>query len=242
MTTTATIPAPAATTATTAVTGTSLAASANKTTAAGQELSSNFSQFLKLLTTQLKNQDPLNPMNSSKFTEQLVQYSQVEQQLGTNAKLDNLTTLSMNSSLSLALGYVGKDITYTSAEMNYDGTTPVGVSYNLATAAKTATANILDANNNVIATKAVDPGTGTHNFTWDGTLADGTKASAGTYSVNINAPDATSGKAETVTTAVTGLVRGVENQNGVPSLLVGARSISLGNVINTSLPGTPTGA
>ncbi len=59
------------------LTGTAANASANTTQAATQELSSNFSEFLNLLTTQIQNQDPLNPMDSSTFTQQLVEYSQV---------------------------------------------------------------------------------------------------------------------------------------------------------------------
>src|SRR4029077_4301011 len=118
---TSTVPNTAATTAASALTATGAQKSAQTTQVGQQELSSNFSQFLRLLTTQLQHQDPMNPMDSSQFTQQLVEYSQVEQQLSTNAKLDNLTTLSMNSALSLALGYVGKDITYTSTDMNFDG-------------------------------------------------------------------------------------------------------------------------
>ena len=220
------------------VTGTTLDTSAQKTAVAGQKLNENFTQFLTLLTTQLQNQDPMNPMDSSEFTQQLVQYSLVEQQINTNAKLDSLTTLSMNSSLSLAINYVGKDITYTSAEMNFDGAAPVDVSYNLAKTASKATAQIFDADGALVYTKTIDAGSGTHSFTWDGSLTDGGTAAAGTYSIKINAPDAETGEAGTVTTAVSGLVRGVESQDGVPFLLVGDRSVALGNVINTSLPKT----
>jgi flagellar basal-body rod modification protein FlgD len=224
----------------TPVTGTVADTSATKTNASQQELASNFSEFLTLLTTQLQNQDPLNPMDSNEFTQQLVQYSQVEQQLNTNSKLDNLTTLSMNSSLSLALGYVGKDITYTSSEMNFDGSTPVNISYNLASAAGTSTASIYDENGDLVDTINIDGSTGTHNFTWDGSLTDGGTAGEGTYSVKINALSASDNTAISVTTAVTGQVRGIESQDGVPYLLVGDRSVNLGNVINTSLHTTTT--
>ena len=231
----------ASTAAATALTSTAAGQSAQTTQVGQQELSSNFSQFLKLLTTQMQNQDPMNPMDSSQFTQQLVEYSQVEQQLNTNTKLDNLTTLSMNSTLSLALGYVGKDITYTSADMNFDGATPVSISYNLPTTATTSIANIVDSTGNTIDTFPVSGTSGTNNISWDGKQSDGTTAPSGTYSLQIVATDAT-GAAETVTTAVTGLVHGVENQNGVPNLLVGSRAVPLGNVINANSPPPVTAA
>jgi len=225
--------------ATSALTGTAATHSAGKTTLGAQQLNSNFSQFLTLLTTQLQNQDPLNPMDSAQFTQQLVEYSQVEQQLNTNAKLDNLTTLSMNSALSLALGYVGKDITYTSTEMSFDGTTPIDISYNLPATASTATMNILDAAGNVVYTAPVSTTSGTNKLDWSGVTTQGTNAAAGTYTIQITATDST-GAPETVTTAVTGLVHGVENQDGVPNLLVGDRAVPLGSVINANSPETQT--
>jgi flagellar basal-body rod modification protein FlgD len=224
--------------ATTTLTSTAATTSANKTQLAQQELSSNFSQFLRLLTTQLQNQDPLSPMDSAQFTQQLVMYSQVEQQLATNTKLDNLTTVSMNSSLALALGYVGKDVTYTSAELNFDGAEPVEISYNLTEATTSATMNILDEDGNVVYSKPVSDATGLNKVSWDGMTTQGTTAEAGTYAIQIVALDA-EGSPETVTTAVTGLVRGIENQNGVPNLLVGERAVPLDSVINASTPPPP---
>ena len=78
-------------------------------------LAEDFSQFLTLLTTQLQNQDPLSPMDSTEFTNQLVQFSQVEQQINSNKKLDNLVQLQLASVSNVALGYVGLDISYISA-------------------------------------------------------------------------------------------------------------------------------
>jgi len=71
---------------TTSISG--LTTDAQKTTASKASLSQDFDDFLQLLTTQLQNQDPLNPMDSNEFTNQLVQFSQVEQQINSNQKLD----------------------------------------------------------------------------------------------------------------------------------------------------------
>jgi flagellar hook assembly protein FlgD len=76
-------------------------------------LASNFDTFLTLLTTQLKNQDPLSPMDSSQFTQQLVQFSQVEQSINANQNLEKLITLTQARAGSDAVNYLGKTVTIT---------------------------------------------------------------------------------------------------------------------------------
>src|SRR5690348_5514945 len=71
------------------------------------EIASNFTQFLQLLTTQLKNQDPLSPMDTNQFTQQLVEFSQVEQQLKTNDSLTTLVNLQQAAQSTEALQLVG---------------------------------------------------------------------------------------------------------------------------------------
>ena len=76
-----------------------------------QQLTGNFDTFLQLLTTQLQNQDPLNPMDSSQFTQQLVQFSMVEQQINTNANLQNLLGLTGANAGAGSVNYLGKTVT-----------------------------------------------------------------------------------------------------------------------------------
>src|ERR1700745_1994530 len=78
-----------------------------------QQLSGNFQTFLTLLTTQLKNQDPLSPMDSNQFTQQLVQFSQVEQQINSNKNLEDLIALTKSQSATNAVSYLGKTLTLT---------------------------------------------------------------------------------------------------------------------------------
>ena len=85
------------------------------TTTSQVRLSNNFDTFLQLLTTQLKNQDPTQPMDANQFTQQLVQYSQVEQQLSTNSKLDNLLKAFQGNQTNSVLGYLGTKVTMTPA-------------------------------------------------------------------------------------------------------------------------------
>src|ERR1700727_3819145 len=77
------------------------------------QLSGNFSTFLTLLTTQLKDQDPTSPMDSSTFTQQLVEYSQVEQQIDTNTNLKSLITQGATQLGAYATSYLGKAVSVT---------------------------------------------------------------------------------------------------------------------------------
>lgn len=209
---------------------------AASTAQSGIKLAEDFSQFLTLLTTQLQNQDPLNPMDSTEFTNQLVQFSQVEQSINTNQKLDNLVQMQLASMNSMSLGYVGMDITYPSAEISYEGEGAKSkITYSLAEEAATAKINIRDKDNKLVYSADVARGTGTQTFEWDGRLSAGGYAEAGTYSFTIDATN--DGKtAIKSSTAVTGRVRGVESQDGIPFLLVGDRAVPVGNVINAAVP------
>ena len=106
--------------------GTALNQQAN-TAASTASLAEDFSQFLQLLTIQLQNQDPLSPMETNEFTNQLVAFTGVEQQINTNQKLDSLVALQLGNSTGQALGYIGNDISYISSEFNYDGTNDVTI-------------------------------------------------------------------------------------------------------------------
>src|SRR6202048_3107698 len=103
---------PAATTASPIVSGTTaLPASSSSSSAAGtnalasQQIAGNFQSFLTLLTTQLKNQNPLDPLDTNQFTQQLVQFAQVEQQINMNTQLQSLVSLQKTAQNSQALGF-----------------------------------------------------------------------------------------------------------------------------------------
>ncbi|MCC7047960.1 MAG: hypothetical protein IT562_14710, partial [Alphaproteobacteria bacterium] len=83
-------------------------ATATGTTKSMSKLAENFDQFLTLLTTQLKNQDPLSPMDSAQFTQQLVSFAGVEQQINTNKNLETLLSLQKSNQMVGALDLMGK--------------------------------------------------------------------------------------------------------------------------------------
>lgn len=208
---------------------------AQKTQQSGLKLADDFSQFLTLLTAQLQNQDPLNPMDSSEFTNQLVQFSQVEQAINSNQKLDALVNLQLASISSVALGYVGMDVMYRSADMNYDGVNNVKINYALSQDAFSSKINVFNEQGNVVYTADVPKTVGAHEFVWDGSQTGGGKVPPGTYTVSIDAFDSNNKVIET-STVVSGRVRGIESQDGVIFLLIGERAVALGNVINATLP------
>src|ERR671917_423975 len=74
-------------------------------------IAKNFDAFLLLLTTQLKNQSPLDPMDTNQFTQQLVQFASVEQQLKSNDTLNALLTSTRGSAVSTAASFVGMQVT-----------------------------------------------------------------------------------------------------------------------------------
>jgi len=222
------------------VTLTGAANNAAKTTQQGIKLAEDFDDFLTLLTTQLQHQDPLAPMDSTEFTNQIVQFSQVEQQINLNQKLDDLVALQLSSISSVALGYVGMDISYLSAEMNYDGSTPVTVNYSLSDAALNAKINIRDETGELVYSGTVPKEAGRHEFVWNGLDTSGQPVEEGTYSVTIDAIDENEDPIDT-STAVSGRVHGIETQNGVIYVLVGDRAVAISSILQARLPGEANG-
>lgn len=217
------------------VTTSNAANNASKTSASTVKLADDFQQFLTLLTTQLQNQDPLAPMDSTEFTNQLVQFAQVEQQINQNQKLDDLVALQLSSISSVALGYVGMNISYVSSEMSYDGENPVTINYALASEAVTSKVNIYDEEGTLVYSGDAPKNTGTNTFTWNGLKTNGMPVEEGTYTVKIDALDK-AGKTIENSTVVSGHVRGIETQNGIVYVLVGERAVAISSIVNATTP------
>lgn len=205
------------------------------TQGATDSLAEDFSEFLTLLTIQLQNQDPLDPMDTTEFTNQLVAFTGVEQQINTNERLDSLVALNLGSAVGSAIGYVGQDISYISPEFHFDGENQAEITYALNAEAAQGTLRIRDERGTQVYEGPLAASVGQHEFTWDGRLPDGTLAPAGTYSVQIDALDAQD-QAVGSSVVVHGNVRGVETQNGQIFALVGERAVSLGNVLSVNVP------
>ncbi len=213
---------------------TALAQQQNTSNATGK-LAEDFSQFLTLLTIQLQNQDPLSPMDTTEFTNQLVAFAGVEQQINSNQKLDSLVALQLGNALSSAQSYIGKEISYVSTEFDYTGA-PQTIKYSMGAEATTSKINIYDESGTIIYTADAGKTAGAHEFVWDGTTKSGNKAEPGTYEFKVEALDGAD-KPIDVSSVVSGRVRGTEMQNGQVFLLVGDRAVALSTVINTNTNG-----
>ncbi|MCL6607228.1 MAG: flagellar hook assembly protein FlgD [Geminicoccaceae bacterium] len=151
-------------------------------------LASNFETFLQLLTTQLKNQDPLSPMDTERFTSQLVQFSSVEQALKTNRRLEELVNLTRTSAASAALAMVGREVRVDGSRMLVDGRGGVTI-YELPQPAASVTVRIFDADGRLVHSAAGGTAAGANRFVWDGKLLDGSRAPTGLYRITVTALD-----------------------------------------------------
>jgi len=193
-------------------------------------LASNFETFLTLLTTQMKNQDPLSPLDSNEFTAQLTQMAGVEQQLLTNDLLTSLVA-AQSGNLNNAAAYIGKEVTAAwSATTLKDG--KADWNYELASDAAAATLKVLDSKGKVVwEGPAPDKSEGLHSFTWDGKTTGGEVLTEGVYTLKVSAMD--SKNANVASQALTqGRVKGVEMYNGEPYLVVGETILPLSTVIS----------
>ncbi len=209
-----------------------------QTAASTASLAEDFSQFLTLLTVQLQNQDPLDPLDTNEMTNQLVAFTGVEQQINTNQKLDSLVSLQLGNALGSSLGYVGLDVSYVGAEFFSDGETPVTINYALDGQAVDNTITILNEQGQTVYSEPGLTAAGAQEFVWDGKDDFGNPVPPGTYSVRIDALDVDESPLG-ASTIVTGRVSGVESQNGSLFLIVGERAVSLGNVLNAQEPAQP---
>jgi flagellar basal-body rod modification protein FlgD len=193
-----------------------------------QGIADNFDTFLSILTTQLKNQNPLDPLDTNQFTSQLVQFTSVEQQLKTNEFLEALMVSTQGSVDSTAVSYIGKTVTASGdASELIDGQAVWG--FNAASAAASATVTIKDANGNVVHTETGSLASGAGQFVWDGKGDDGVQRQDGTYSITIEAKNSTGGIVA-VSTELTGTVSAVDLSGDEPKLTVGTQTVAMSDV------------
>jgi len=204
---------------------------AGRVNAGGQMLASNFQTFLSLLTTQLKNQDPLSPVDSNEFTAQLTQMAGVEQQLLTNDLLTGLLKAQQGDGLTGAAQYIGKDATAVWAATRFeDG--EANWSYELAADATDATLQVLDASGKVVwSGPAPDKTNGLHDFKWDGkTTGGGQVDDGGVYTLKVVAKDG-AGKAVDSQVLIRGRVTGVEMYDNTPFVIIGNSIMPVSSLI-----------
>jgi flagellar basal-body rod modification protein FlgD len=197
--------------------------------AALNSLSANFGDFLKLLMTQLKNQDPSSPLDPNQFTTELVQFSSVEQQINTNTSLTKLIQLTQAGEVMQASAMNGKRVTVTSDHVplqNGKGTivftTPAAEPVGIAIYTDTGT-KLRDATMTAVK--------GSNSWTWDGTDNSGRTLPDGAYKIAVAGANV-DGTTAAVPFNVVGTATGVQNQTNGIQLQLGALSVDFGKVVS----------
>ena len=211
---------------TTLATSTSTAAPAASTPDnAAAQLSGNFDTFLTLLTTQLQNQDPMNPMDSNQFTQELVEFSGVEQQINTNTNLQSLISLTQANAGSAAVTYLGKTVTVTNgdAALQNGG---ADWSYALGASSASTALSVTNSSGQVVYSTTGETASGQHDFSWDGTDNNGNQEPDGVYQLTVTAL-AGDGSAVQSAVASKGVVDEVNLTTGTPLLMVGPMAVPI---------------
>jgi flagellar basal-body rod modification protein FlgD len=210
-------------------TGSSAAAAASSTTKpATKGIAQNFDAFLLLLTTQLKNQSPLDPLDTNQFTQQLVQFASVEQQLRSNETLTALLTTAKAANASTAASFIGKQVTADGATTRLSNGSAKWV-LNPTRNASQAVITIRDKNGSVVATRTTALAAGAQAYSWDGKTSSGATAPDGDYTIAVAALDA-SGQGVSVKTEISGRVDSVDMTSDVPQLVIGSIRVPMASV------------
>jgi flagellar basal-body rod modification protein FlgD len=187
--------------------------------------------FLKLLITQMRYQDPLSPMDNTQFLAQMAQFSSLEQMQNLNESFDQSMLLSQSLNNSSAAGFIGRHVRASGDGVTLGTSGSVELGYFLPADAETVSVTVLDEQGREVRTIVSDAATaGAHRLQWDGNDLDGRRVASGTYTFKVTAKDA-DGVAVSATSVVTGLVEGITFKNGSAYLLVDGREVPLSEVL-----------
>lgn len=203
---------------------------ADSTADSATQLASNFDMFLKLLTTQLKNQDPLQPQDSAAFTQQLVQFSSVEQSIGMNKRLDQLIAANSGNTNTAALDYMGKVVEYQNDSFALqNGTARMAVT--LGAQATSAGIVFRDKTGAVVATQDLPTNMGTNAISWNGKDDSGKQLPDGTYTAQVVAKGGDGSKVPSVVHQAS-TVTGVDLSGQTPMLMMGNLPLEMNKVLS----------
>lgn len=196
-----------------------------------QTLSADMNTFLTLLTTQLKYQDPLDPMDTAEFTNQLVQYSNVEQSIQTNEKLDTLLSLNIANLGAQAVSYIGKTVQVLGDVMPLENG-KAKATYTLDKDVTSVIVTVKDMNGKVVYSEQGKITAGTHEFTWDGKDSNGNQLEDGAYQISVSTKVPSGETSASIMTTVFGKVTGVaSDENTVYVGLGDSVTASLGDIV-----------
>jgi flagellar basal-body rod modification protein FlgD len=208
-------------------TATSTGSGSSKTTSTSTSgIADNFQTFLMLLTTQLQNQNPLDPLDTNQFTQQLVQFAGVEQQLKSNEQLKTLIEIEKGAQSAQALVYVGNTVAVDGSKAQFDKS----ATWNLTAPQNTnATITVTNATGQTAYSGNFSLSQGSASFVWDGKGNDGSQWPPGIYTLSATGKDA-SGNSVSISTEVQGMVDSVDLTASPPLLLIGGQTYTTDKV------------
>ena len=204
----------------------SAAAAANAM--ANTQIAGNFQSFLQLLTTQLQNQNPLSPLDTNQFTQQLVEFAGVQQQINTNDSLATLVSLQQTAQSTQALGFVGKTavVSGNTAALTKSSATWL---INVPTASN-VTINITNSSGQTVFSATAPAAAGNAQpFAWNGEGSDGTQEPDGNYTLTATATDSANNTVA-ITTDVAGVVTSVDLTQSPPLLTIGGQTFTVNQI------------
>ena len=217
-------------TTTNSVTTPSSAAATAAGTTGVQQIAGNFNEFLQLLTTQLQNQDPLSPLDTNQFTQQLVEFASVQQQIDMNTNMQTLISLQQTTAATQALQLVGSNVTLTGNTANLSNATSNPAAWTLnASAPGTAAITITNSSGQTAFTGTTTLNAGTQSYSWNGLGNNKVKWPDGSYTIAVTGTGA-SGQAITVTSQVQGTVSAVNMSQTPPTLTVNGQSYPISSI------------
>jgi flagellar basal-body rod modification protein FlgD len=197
-----------------------------------QSLGSNFNQFLSLLTTQLQNQDPTSPMDTNQFTEELVQFTGVQQSVETNSNLSQLISLTQGSEVLQSGNITGDSVTVTSPQIalqSGQGT----VSFT-APSAETVQVAVSTSSGQTVLDASVNATAGVNTFVWNGQDNNGNQLPDGAYGIALET--GASGAPTPVTFSVLGTATGLTNTSSGLQLDIGALQLPISDLQSLQKP------
>jgi flagellar basal-body rod modification protein FlgD len=208
---------------------------------ASSKLGADFNMFLKMLTAQMQNQDPLDPMDTAQYTQQLVQYSQVEQSITQTATLKSMLAAMGTQNLTQASSLIGRQVETGSATSGLSAATPAQWTWSAPREVASMTATFTDSNGRVVDTRTLTGGASAGSLVWDGTTATGLKKDAGNYTLAIKGVDAAGNTVE-VTPHAVGKVSDVQLANGNVQVTINGMTVDAANLVRIGeAAATPTG-
>jgi len=210
------------------------ASSTSSTDDAIAGLNETYNNFLLLLTKQLQNQDPLNPMDTAQFTQQLVGFSQVEQQIASNKSLEKLIGLQSATNAFGAVSFLGNEVAVDSDHVSLKGG-KAKFQYEIDHTASQAVLTVLDSRGQVVLVQEANRGIGSYNVDWNGKDAFGNQLPDGDYRVAVSYAD-DQGKTYSANITSFGIVDSTEIADGEVKLFVGSVGFPVDKILKVTKP------